>query len=552
MVVYANMLLTLLAFTALAADEFEGLRFYYGDIHSHTGASGDGGSSDIGTCTRFSTGEPGVCGASTDLGVVARANGLDFFASLDHVTSAAATTSAENFETVFQHVNALNDPEGGLVTLPGAEVFVELPDGSDVGHRSLLFFGDEEVLSGLVMADTQPSGSLSNEISECAVLTTFMDGLTAAMGPALLLPHHPGVKKPMTTDWSCFDADYEPTVEVYSEHGSSMDAESTFDIPWSGYAPSGSVLAGLDPRGSGLRFGFAAGSDNHDSHPGQTCGIDTVQDQPYGSGLTVVVLDAIEPFDRAALFAAFSERRTYATTGPMLPLVVEVRLPDGSFVAAMGEAVPFANGQDIVVEARVPTDAAASVLSAMALAPDAGWPMIATAPGTWQVTIPAAELPEHLFVDLEVDASGWWPSGCMDGGDSTLDHVWGSPVWFDPVDGDTDRDGYSPADGDCDDNDDRVHPGASEACAQPEADQDCDGLLATDDPDCVRDTGDTGDTGADTADSADDTVPIFDTHDSGDALASGPTHRCACDGGGASVAGGFVLVVVTMSARRRR
>ena len=546
------MFLSLLAFTALAADEFEGFRFYYGDIHSHTGASGDGGSSDIGACTRFSTGDPGVCGAYVDVGTVARANGLDFFASLDHVTSAGATTTVENFEAVFQHVNGLNDPEGGLVTIPGAEVFVELPDGSDVGHRSLLFFGDEATLSGLVMTDAQPSGSLSNQVSECSVLTTFMDALTARMGPALLLPHHPGVKKPMTTDWSCFDAEYEPAVEVYSEHGSSMDAESTFDIPWSGYAASGTVLAGLDPRGGGLRFGFAAGSDNHDSHPGQTCGIDTVQDQPYGSGLTVVVLDAVETFDRPAIYAAFRDRKTYATTGPMLPLVVEVRLPDGSFVAAMGEAVPFANGQDIVVEARVPGDVAATVVSAIALGPDVAWPMVATVAGAWQVTIPAVELPEHLFVDLEVDAAAWWPSGCVDGGDSTFDHVWGSPIWFDPLDGDTDRDGYSPADGDCDDGDERVHPGAEEACAQPEADQNCDGVLAADDPDCVRDPGDTADTGADTAESADDTVPIFDTHDSGDAVEPGPTHRCACDSGNASFAGGVVLLAIAMSARRRR
>jgi hypothetical protein len=544
------MLFALALRSALAADDFESSRFYYGDIHSHTGASGDGGSSDMGSCLQWQTDSPARCGAVAEIGALARENGLDFLATVDHVTSKEATTTPEQWVEVFQRVNALNDPDGGFVTLPGAEVFAELPDGSDLGHRSLLFFGDVTTLEAVTQTDVQPSGSTSNEVADCAALSTFMDGLTARFGAALLLPHHPGVKKPMSTDWNCFDPVYEPLVEVYSEHGSSMDAEWTFDVPWSGYAESGTVATAIDPLKFGLRVGFGAGTDNHDTHPGLACGTDSVQtDHPYGGGLTVVVLPEAVPFDRAAIHAAMVDRHTYATTGPRVPMVMEVQLTDGSPLATMGEAVPLENGVDIVVEARLPVEAVPAVVEIAAVGPDAKWVMTPSVEGTWSVTIPGAELPQNLFVDVTLDGGVIWAAGCPDGGTDGLDHLWSSPVWFDPVDDDQDRDGYTPAEGDCDDENPNVNPGANEACGKPEADQDCDGLPAAEDPDCARDTGDTGDTG-DSGGGDSRPVPIYD---SGEADTATPaTHRCACGGADRAMAGVAVAGAALAAARRRR
>jgi len=553
-------MLIFLISVARAGDDFEDSRFFYGDIHSHTGASGDGGSADLGSCINFTTGAPASCGNVADIGTTARANGLDFLSTVDHVTSAQATTTEADFLQVFHLVDSLNDPAGEFITLPGAEDFVELPDGSDVGHRSLLFFGDSAALSSLARVDAEPSGSISNDVADCSALTTFMDGLTARFGPALLLPHHPGVKKPMATDWACFDPTYEPLVEVYSEHGSSMSAGSTFDIPWSGYQPSGTVQTALDPAGFSLRFGFGAGSDNHDTHPGQTCGIDTVQDQPYGSGITVVFQPSTDSFDRTAIYDAFMERRTYASTGPHVPLVVEARLADGTVLGGMGEAVEFATGQDLVVEARMPASTFPDVVEVVAVGPAGSWPLVAGVKGTWTATIPALEVPEHLFVDVELDASVLWPDGCEDGGADTFDHLWSSPIWFDPTGTDADGDGWTVEQGDCDDKNDKVNPGAMEACGRDVADQDCDGIPASEDPDCFEDTGDTGtDTGTDTAETGGDTAedsapPVVIPDDTGSGL-TGPlaTHRCACDAGGAgglglAAAGAALLVTL----RRRR
>ncbi len=502
---------------ALAADDFEGLRFYVGDIHQHTGASGDGGSVDIGTCVRLSDGTAGECGPYLDLGVDNRASGLDFFATVDHVTSVVASPVAGNWETVFHFVNELDDPAGGLVTLPGAEIFVELPDGTDIGHRSLLFFGEVAMLSGLVQVDTQPSGSRENEVAECEVLASFMDNLVSRFGPALLLPHHPGVQKPMATNWTCFQEAYEPLVEVYSEHGSSLDARSSFDIPWSGYADEGTVRNAIDPAAYGLRMGFAGGSDNHDTHGGNACRTDTVTDNhPYGGGRTLIWQPQGEEFNRASVYAAFMAHQTYASTGPAIPLIVEVQRSDGAVVATMGESAELADDQDIVVEARVPLAWAQAVVDATAIGPVGAWRMVEVSDGIWRGAIPAAELPENVFVDLQVDGAVAFPDGCADGGIDNYDHIWSSPTFFDPAGPvDTGGDTAGPAD--------------------------------------TADTADTGDTAPvkDTADSALD-EPEFGEPEDGEPPDDVPTHRFGCASRqGAAVGPAALLAGLALSRRRR-
>src|SRR5262249_30028684 len=141
-------------------------------------------------------------------------------------------------------------------------------------------------------------------------------------GPMLLLPHHPALQSPMATDWSCYDAHFSPSVEVYSEHGSSEGGGSTFDPPWSTYVQSGSVDWALDPEGPDLELGFFGGTDSHDTKPGSVCDRDLMQLQfPYGGGLTVAVLPDGQRFDRAAIHDALVTRHTYETSGPLMPVV---------------------------------------------------------------------------------------------------------------------------------------------------------------------------------------------------------------------------------------
>ena len=60
---------------------------------------------------------------------------------------------------------------------------------------------------------------------------------------------------------------------------------------------------------------------------------------------------------------------------------------------------------------------------------------------------------------------------------------------------DNDLDGWCTGDGDCDDADPAVNPGADEAC-NDSIDNDCDGLVDGDDPDCQTGTCDLGAVGA--------------------------------------------------------
>ena len=513
---------------AFGVEEFEGHTFVFGDIHSHTGASGDGGSADLGTCIRASDETPADCGSVADLGGIALANGLDFLATVDHVTAAAATTTEEAFETVFHAVNELHDPPGGFVTLPGAEIFVELPGGAELGHRSLLLFGTKTVLSGVGMADLQPSGTISNEVSNCAALSSFMSGLESAYGPALLIPHHPGVDKPMATDWSCHDPRWAPVVEAYSEHGSSLDSASDFDPPWSGFAVSGTVRVALDPAGHGHRIGLVGGTDNHDTHPGDVCRLDTVLDHhPYGGGLTGAVLDGPGSFGRVDLYEAFRSRRTYTTTGPKLPVVLEVSDASGAVVASMGEELVLPPDTGVAVQVRLPAADDWTVAEVVAIGPTSQWHLERTAEGQWEVLIPPAEIEAYVLIDVLIDGSLWFEEGCSDGGDDVMEHLWLSPVWFgteEPSAVDLDDDGVSVEEGDCDDTNPFIFPGAPEACRMEGADHDCDGVPSELDPDC--DEPDTGGEPAVVEDSGDPdrTVPPASAGQARGSKSEGCTH----------------------------
>lgn len=116
---------------------------------------------------------------------------------------------------------------------------------------------------------------------------------------SILVPHH--IAYDQGIDWDLLDPDQSPIVEIFSEHGSSeRDAGLHPMLGHSGGPGSVRYTADYGLR-NGKRFGFTAGTDNHDGYPGG-----------YGLGLTGVWA---EKNTREDVMGAIRARRTIGVTG---------------------------------------------------------------------------------------------------------------------------------------------------------------------------------------------------------------------------------------------
>lgn len=451
-----------------AAELFGADVFYLGDPHAHTGVSVDGGSADLGDCEVS-------CGDFATVIGTAHDNGLDWVAFADHVNGNQAASAADYAMLTETSIDG-NDPAGGFVTLPAAEVWFKLETGDDLGHKTLLMFGDDTVLSGLALSDVQPRGTSASSMASCSDIWTWMEELTAAFGPALLTPHHPSLTTPMPTDWSCHSDTWEPAVEVYSAHGNSMTASVTYDPPWSGPTESGTVEAALDPGRYALRMGFIGGTDSHDTRPGSICDIDPeMTNHPYGGGLTIAVIPEWVGFDRSSLYDAIVTHHTYATTGPLIPLAVTWG-SGGALLGVMGDELGLPAGQPLDISVSIPAVHASAVTAVTLTGPDGTVAELGAAgQGGWAATLNAADVPAYLFVAVELDGAVVYSSaGCADGGADAVEWLWASPSWVETVPGDLDLDGVTWAEGDCNDGDATISAAAPEIWYDG-VDQDCDG-----------------------------------------------------------------------------
>ncbi len=414
---------------AYAADYFDGYGFYLGELHSHTGASGDGGSSDVGTCH-------GECGAALEVAAHAAEYGLDFLTYTDHANGDQITESAL-FQEVQQAIREAHDPDAGLVTLQAGELFFSLA-GEPVGHKNIYFFADNADLADLTMEDMQFDG-LGEHLGQCGEIWSWMAQMKQRWGPVLLIPHHPGMDSGMGTVWTCHElpaaSAHSPVVEIYSEHGDSSFASTTFDPLWMGASEEKSVEGALDPERFALKLGFVGGTDRHDTHPGAVCATDTeMPHHPYGGGLTVAVVPEGEAFDRGSLHDALVNRQTYATSGPLVPAIVEY-WGDGQYLGGMGEELGLGGITELSVVVRVPEAWEPFINQVLLVEPGLTTPMEATGGGRFDATRDAEGMAAYLYPLLRVDGETWYgEEGCDDAGPSAEERVWLSPTWFGPED----------------------------------------------------------------------------------------------------------------------
>lgn len=133
----------------------------------------------------------------------------------------------------------------------------------------------------------------------------------AASKKAIMIPHHPAYREGWRgLKWSCFDEELSPVVEIFSEHGNSLEAGSPLSMYSHSMGGVETSQSGLEQLRRGLKFGFVASSDDHHGYPGGC-----------GYGLTAVYADRL---DRPSIFAALKKRHTYALTGDRIRLYFTV------------------------------------------------------------------------------------------------------------------------------------------------------------------------------------------------------------------------------------
>lgn len=396
----------LLAFQpAHAAETFEGRTYYWGDPHAHTAVSGDGN------------------GNVTPVFDVARQNGLDWVALTDHQNN---VTSAADFNALLARCRT--ETSSSFVCIPSAE-FSGLRTRSTVyGHKNLYVFQDNDsALANLDLADfptpTIAAGACATDLYKTAT------SVQSAFGPSLFWAHHETASAVATTTWACHSNAFEPVVEVYSSWGNALTYLPSYDPPstrdnQTGDAPvsSATVQAALD---QGIKVGFVAGTDEHESTPGSVCSSGRGV-KPYGGGVTGVSLLAGAPFVRSAIYGELVAKRSLASTGPRVPVSVTWTAADG--VHGPGETLALAAGSAVVLTVRVPTADVPYVTGVQAIGSSVVAPLSTSGGGVWSASIVSP--PAWLYVAVAINGSTFYPKGCSDGGTDTREYVWSSPTWF--------------------------------------------------------------------------------------------------------------------------
>ncbi len=227
------------------------------------------------------------CGKPDDVYQYARdVSLLDFVA----ITDQGAITGV-GWEILKQKATEYNRP-GKFVTFNSYEA------GSPVGHRNVFYRNGE--------------ACPPQEAAKFNYMPEFLYRYYGGRKDVMLLPPHGNT----WTDWSFYDPELEPVMEIYSCWGQS---ENPSRERWDkGMTPGAGAWEALK---RGYRLGMIASSDNHVGMPGRSYPHDRQVHTPFPGGLAAVWAPELK---RETIFDAVKARRCYGTTGARIILEFSV------------------------------------------------------------------------------------------------------------------------------------------------------------------------------------------------------------------------------------
>lgn len=235
-----------------------GYKVFWGDIHCHLGYM-----DSVGTVDRF-------------YDYARNISFLDFVCHSEHMDSYSGGRQASNpiqWEIIKEGVKKYNEP-GRFVTLLGYE-------NSEIWDANVYFPGDSAPWHVDSFAERLFEFARRNQAIVIPHMTTYPQRLRGY-------------------DWSNYEEDVVPAIEIYSTHGSSEYFGG--ERPLANCEPGGYAVEALN---RGYKLGFIGSGDGHDCMPGNAPG------GRYMNGLIAVYAKELT---REAVFDAIRNRRCYAAT----------------------------------------------------------------------------------------------------------------------------------------------------------------------------------------------------------------------------------------------
>lgn len=281
-------------------DAFQGFNVYYGDLHNHCGISyGHGTLEDALKNARLQLDFCSVTGHALWPDMPPPGIGVDHIRDF-HLKGFAKLDSG--WKDVLKKINAANCP-GKFVTFPGFEMH-----SSNAGDYTVIYGDDGGEILKVASLD-----ELKKRISQ----------LRNRGVSIIAFPHHIGyIPGGRGINWSLYDSDISPLVELISMHGCSENDESprTYLHTMGPMHCSNTVKSGLRQK---KKFGFIGCTDHHSAFPGS-----------FGHGKTGLWASGLS---RSNIWEALNSKRTFALTGDKIELKFAVNnYPMGESISNPG------------------------------------------------------------------------------------------------------------------------------------------------------------------------------------------------------------------------